>query len=412
LLTRQHPLQYSRITPHLTPLSTAAIKTRFLNSIAEVSSDDWNRLANEASPFLKHEFLLALEESGCTTPATGWQPCHLIAFTNEDSETERLVAALPLYRKTNSYGEYVFDWSWADAYQRNGLEYYPKLLTAIPFTPSVAPRFLLGSEGPESAVERTRIIKSLIETVTGYARDTGISSWHILFPNKAQSDELLSNGLMRRTACQFHWHNRDYQSFDDFLQTFSSRKRKNLRKERDAVKQQGISFESLTVAEITESIWDKFYLFYQSTYHVRGQTGYLSRDFFSRIARSMPENILLVMAKQNESYIAGALSFKDKKNLYGRYWGCMQDFQFLHFETCYYQGIEFCIENKLQGFDSGAQGEHKIQRGFEPIKTYSNHWIADKRFADAIADFSLREASHIETYINEAKNLLPFKKDE
>ena len=398
--------------PHLTTSSTAAIKTRFLNSIAEVSSDDWNRLANEASPFLKYEFLLALEDSGCTTSATGWEPCHLIAFTSADSGTENLLAALPLYRKSNSYGEYVFDWSWADAYHRNGLEYYPKLLTAIPFTPSVAPRFLLGPEQSNSTVEQSMIIRLLIETVTEHARAAGISSWHILFPSKAQSDELLSHGLMRRTACQFHWYNRGYQNFDDFLQTLSSRKRKNLRKERDAVKQQGISFEHLSAAEITESIWDKFYLFYQSTYHVRGQKGYLSRDFFSRIAKSMPENMLLVMAKKEDRYIAGALSFKDKKNFYGRYWGCMQDFQFLHFETCYYQGIEFCIANQLQGFDSGAQGEHKIQRGFEPIKTYSNHWIADKRFADAIADFSLREASYIETYINEAKTLLPFKKDE
>jgi len=398
--------------PHLTTSSTAAIKTRFLNSIAEVSSDEWNLLVNEASPFLKHEFLLALEESGCTTAATGWQPCHLIAFTNEDPETESLVAALPLYRKSNSYGEYVFDWSWADAYHRNGLEYYPKLLTAIPFTPSVAPRFLLNVQQSNNAIERSMIIKLLIETVTQHARDTGISSWHILFPDKAQSDELLSNGLMRRTACQFHWKNRDYHGFDDFLNTLNSRKRKNLRKERDAVKQQGISFEHLTAAEITEGIWDKFYLFYQSTYLVRGQTGYLNRDFFSRIAKSMSENILLVMAKKDDSYIAGALSFKDEKNFYGRYWGCAQDFQFLHFETCYYQGIEFCIEHKLQGFDSGAQGEHKIQRGFEPIRTYSNHWIADKRFADAIADFSLREASSIESYINDAKTLLPFKKNQ
>lgn len=398
--------------PPLTTSNTAAIKTRFLNSIAEVPADDWNQLVNEASPFLKHEFLLALEQSGCTTSATGWQPCHLIAFTDQNSDTENLLAALPLYRKTNSYGEYVFDWAWADAYHRNGLEYYPKLLTAIPFTPSMGQRFLLGSEDSMSGAERSLMIKLLIKTVIQHAGATGISSWHILFPEKSESDELLSNGLLRRTACQFHWHNRDYQTFDDFLQTFSSRKRKNLRKERDSVRQQGVTFEHLTAAEISETIWDKFYLFYQSTYHVRGQRGYLSRDFFSRIAKSMPENILLVMAKKADRYIAGALSFKDQKNLYGRYWGCMQDFQFLHFETCYYQGIEFCIKNKLQGFDSGAQGEHKIQRGFEPIKTWSNHWIADQRFAEAIADFSLREASYIETYINDAKTLLPFRKNE
>ncbi len=416
MLKDRHRLQYSRIMPHLTTLSSKPLQARFVDSIAEVSAKTWNRLVDNASPFLRHEFLLALEASASTTAETGWQPCHLLLCMDGGDGAENVVAAVPLFQKTHSYGEYVFDWSWADAYHRHGISYYPKLISAVPFTPSVASRILMGDihyEKTAASQNRLEEITHAVATaIKHYAKEKGQSSWHVLFPDSQQSQLLASQGLLQRSACQFHWRNRGYQNFEDFLQTFSSRKRKNLRKEREAVRQQGVQFEYLLPENIDERLWDQFYLFYQSTYLIRGQQGYLSREFFSLVAASMPENLLLVMAKQNGRYIAGALSFKDDKKLYGRYWGCLQEFQFLHFEACYYQGINYCIENGLESFDSGAQGEHKIQRGFEPVKTFSNHWIADERFADAIADFLRREAKHIDAYIEQTKAFLPFKRND
>ncbi|MDT8428054.1 MAG: GNAT family N-acetyltransferase [Pseudomonadales bacterium] len=374
---------------------------RFLNAIADIDPLCWNVLAKKAGPFLQHEFLLALESSGSVCSRTGWQAHHLLLENEEDD----LLVAMPLYLKSHSYGEYVFDWSWADAYRTHGLNYYPKLLTAVPFTPSTGPR-LLFAEGVDSG----EMTATIVQAISKLALEQKISSWHVLFPPTELSEQLRQAGMLQRRATQFQWFNRGYATFEDFLGQLNSRKRKNLKKERKAVAEQGISFRHLAGNEITEELWDQFYLFYQSTYHVRGQQGYLSREFFSKVGRSMQDNLVLVIASKNETCIAGALSFRDETTLYGRYWGSLQEFDFLHFETCYYQGIDYCIEHKLQRFDSGAQGEHKIQRGFEPVTTWSNHWIADPRFREAIADFLSQEAGYVESYKNSAATLLPFRK--
>lgn len=369
--------------------------------ISEIDAQDWNRLVAGESPFVQHAFLLALERSGSVGEGTGWEPYHLAVF-----EHDQLVAAMPLYIKHHSYGEYVFDWGWADAYRRHGLHYYPKLLTAIPFTPSQSPRLLV-----QDSQTAARVMPLVFDTVTTLARERGLSSWHILFPDAASSLTFESTKLIRREAVQFHWHNRQYQRFDDFLADCSSRKRKNLKKERQDVAAQGFCFERLSGAQITAEVWDRFYQFYQNTYQVRGQYGYLTREFFTLLHCAMPDQVFLIMVSHPEriDYVAGALFLRDQTTLYGRYWGCEQDYQNLHFETCYYQGIEFCIAEGLQRFDAGAQGEHKLRRGFVPITTCSYHWIAEPAFERAIRDFCEEERAYTSAYLQEAASQLPFK---
>ncbi len=377
----------------------AAYEFQFHSCIADIDATLWDALAGSASPFLRHAFLHTLEATGCVTQATGWEPQHLLVL-----QDGRPVAALPLYLKRHSWGEYVFDWSWADAYRQHGMAYYPKLVTSVPFTPSSGPRLLL-AEGEEPAA----LTQAIVAAVLARAKARGVSSWHVLFPTPEEHTLLSAAGLRSRIGCQYHWYNRGYACFDDFLATFSSRKRKNLRKERAAVHVAGIHFLHLDGHAITPALWQTFHGFYQNTYEVRGQQGYLSLAFFEQLGRAMPENLLLVLALHDDTPIAAALSLRDDNTLYGRYWGSRDDYQFLHFETCYYQGIDFCIAHGLQHFDSGAQGEHKIQRGFEPIITYSNHWIADPQFDAAIGDFLLREAENIRQYQENAQGHLPFK---
>ncbi len=378
---------------------TAACEFQFHSCIADIDAQVWDALAGGASPFLRHAFLHALEATGCATKATGWEPQHLLV-----RQEGRPVAALPLYLKRHSWGEYVFDWSWAEAYRRHGMAYYPKLVTSVPFTPSSGPRLLLG-QGTDHAA----LTQAIVAAVLARAQARGVSSWHVLFPTPGEHALLNAAGLRPRIGCQYHWYNRGYADFEDFLATFNSRKRKNLRKERAAVHGAGIRFEHLDGNAITPALWQIFHGFYQNTYEVRGQQGYLSLAFFEALGRAMPENLLLVLALHEDTPIAAALSLRDDTTLYGRYWGSRDDYQFLHFETCYYQGIDYCIAHGLQHFDSGAQGEHKIQRGFEPIITYSNHWIADPKFDAAIGDFLLREAEHIRQYQSEATDMLPFR---
>lgn len=372
---------------------------RFIPSIADVQANLWNILVNDASPFLRHEFLLALESSGSVSASTGWQPHHLIALRGD-----QVVAAMPLYIKGHSYGEYVFDWSWADAYRQNGRHYYPKLLSAVPFTPSYAPRLLIADSEDHGAVS-----DAITEAVIAQALNLGASSWHVLFPTQSESEQLHNRGVYQRIATQFHWFNHGYTCFDHYLDSFVSRKRKNLRKERRTVEQANIHFQRYTGEQITTQLWQVFYRFYQNTYQVRGQQAYLSLQFFTQLGATMPDHLLLVIAMCDGEPIAGALFFRDNRKLYGRYWGCLAQYQFLHFETCYYQGIEYCIEQGLQSFDSGAQGEHKIQRGFEPITTYSNHWIADPQFRKAIEHYLQEERDYIHQYREQASALLPFK---
>lgn len=376
---------------------------RHLDSLAQIDAYLWNSLAGAAYPFLRHEFLLALEITGCTRRSTGWQAHHLLVWDSEDENS--LLAILPMYLKYNSFGEYVFDWSWADAYNRHGLDYYPKLLSAVPFTPSTGPRLCIATgTDPESIIDFT------LATLKADTERLGASGWHLLFPEQAMSDTLAARGCHQRLGCQYQWFNRGYASFDDFLASFSSRKRKNIRKERQRVLEAGITFRHLTGQDICSGDWDAFYGFYENTYLVRGREPYLNPAFFKALGETMPDSLLLVLAMHGEQPIAGALSLLGKDTLYGRYWGAERDYQFLHFETCYYQGIDYCLARGLKRFDSGAQGEHKIQRGFEPVPTWSNHWLAHSGFQAAIESFLGDEERHLKQYISHAGSFLPFKK--
>tara|TARA_B100001778_G_C18484413_1_gene581932 strand:- start:61 stop:1032 length:972 start_codon:yes stop_codon:yes gene_type:complete len=314
---------------------------------------------------------------------------------------------MPLYIKTDSQGEFIFDWSWADAYYRNGLEYYPKLVSSIPFTPASGPRILMAEEKRSS-----EIVKAISDALKQISEDNNFSSVHVLLPEKKEIENFSNEDFSLRTSYSFHWFNKSYKNFDQFLDDMTSRQRKNIRKERAKITDQGISVLKITGDEITTEMIETFYQFYQVTYLKRGMRGYLNFDFFKKIIELIPESILLVMAKNSiGEYVAGALNFFDDKKLYGRYWGCLEEYDSLHFETCYYQGIEFCIAENLESFDPGVQGEHKIKRGFCPIETYSAHWIKDIRFKEAIDDFLDREREHVLEYNFDRRALLPFKKE-
>ncbi|MFA5496062.1 MAG: GNAT family N-acetyltransferase [Porticoccaceae bacterium] len=356
-------------------------------------------------PFLRADFFHALEDSGSVTPETGWSPHHLRII-----ERGREQAFMPLYLKTHSWGEYVFDWSWADAYRRHGLDYYPKLLSAVPFTPATGPRIRFAD-----GVDRAALTAALVSQAIDLAADRGASSWHILFPESSHLALLESPadtpGLMRRTGVQFHWFNAGYDGFDDFLGALASRKRKMIRRERRQVAEQGFAIEMLSGGAIGADLWEFFYRVYHRTYLKRsGGTGYLTREFFQQIGAAMPDQVAMAVARERGRPIAAALYFFDHDTLYGRYWGCEGEYDFLHFELCYYRGIDFAIERKLGRFDAGAQGEHKILRGFTPVETHSLHWIAHPGFAEAVRQFLRQEEVSISRYREEAKELLPYRK--
>ncbi|EAW32620.1 hypothetical protein GP2143_15231 [marine gamma proteobacterium HTCC2143] len=384
------------------------MQVKFVDSIERIGRERWNQVAGTNYPFTRYEFLHALEVSGATDRESGWQPHHLVVY---ESNSDQPIALMPLYLKYHSYGEYVFDWSWADAYAQHNVEYYPKFVNAIPFTPATGPRLCIKAGTDEDNVYST-VATSLIQQ----AESLNVSSIHILFPTPAVSDRWQELGLNKRRGAQYHWYNHNFTNFDDFLSTFSSRKRKNLNKERKRVEEQSLRLEVLQGPDISPEIWQRFYYFYQLTYAKRsGHGGYLGQNFFELIATTMAEHLVLVLAydqNRGDEVIAGALNFKDDETLYGRYWGCMVEYEFLHFEACYYQGIEYCIANKLRRFDPGAQGEHKIQRGFTPTETWSNHWIAHPEFSAAINDFLLRDNASVDAYIEQAQTLLPFKKSD
>lgn len=372
---------------------------RFIQSINDIEKEQWNAVTGIDYPFLRHEFLQLLEDSGSVNALRGWQPQHLLI---EDSQ--QLLAVLPLYIKSHSYGEYVFDWSWAEAYQRHGMEYYPKLVAAIPFTPATGPRFSC------SANDFTQFIPVIEKALLEKAQSIGASGWHVLFPLVKEQNLWRSAGASKRLGCQFHWHNDGYSGFDDFLATLSSRKRKDIKKERLKVLGQDVRLERLTGDQISDGHWQTFYRFYQNTYMKKsGHGGYLTPAFFSGLSAALPEQLLLVLAYKNDIAVAGSLYCFSRNTLYGRYWGGTLDIPGLHFEACYYQGIEFCIERGLQHFDAGAQGEHKIQRGFVPTLTCSYHWIGHPGFRQAIDVFLKEESTGIQQYQQEAMALLPFR---
>ena len=377
------------------------MKIHFIESIKNIDETIWNNLVDSDYPFMQHSFLLSLEESKCVGEGTGWYTFHLVVKEEED-----VIALMPMYIKTDSHGEFIFDWSWADAFYRNGLDYYPKLVSAIPFTPASGPRLCVLDEG-----KRTHITSLIKEGLEEISIELGISSAHILLPEKKELTSYVDSGFSTRTSYSFHWFNNNYSDFDDFLKELTSRQRKNLRKERSKILDQNIHMERIPGEDITEELWDSFFKFYQITYLKRGMQAYLNLDFFHKISERLPKSLLLVIAKEakTKGHLAGALNFCDSKNLYGRYWGCLEEYDSLHFETCYYQGIEHCIEMKLNKFDPGVQGEHKIKRGFLPVETFSSHWIKDDRFKKAIDDFLIREREHILEYNERCKSLLPFK---
>ena len=353
--------------------------------------------ATDINPFASTGFLSALESSGACSIDSGWEPMHLQLQRNDG----RLL--VPIYQKSHSWGEYVFDWAWANAYEQYGLHYYPKLVVAIPYTPSQGPRFLGAREQSDidEAVQQLKA-QTLVQQASGF---------HILFPASQECAWLDHCNLLRRCDVQFHWFNRDYRDFDDYLARFSSRKRKNVRKERSSIAQQGLTIKRLTGTEIDDTSWQAFYRFYHATYLKRGRQGYLNQSFFAEILHSLRQNILLVMAYQQQKAVAAALFFKDSANLYGRYWGCFEEFNNLHFEVCYYQGIEYCIEHALARFDPGTQGEHKISRGFEPTMTYSYHWLSNPQFFEAARNFCTEEQRMNQRYRLEAARSLPFKEE-
>lgn len=367
--------------------------------MTQVDCTAWNRLAGDAYPFLRHEFLSALEQSGSVSAQTGWEPAHLLVMDEEE-----LVAFMPLYLKRHSWGEYVFDQSWAQAYRQQGLDYYPKWLTAIPFTPCQGARIV-----SKAAADPLEVMQLLLGFIKQLSAKLDISSWHCLFPIEHQAEQLRSLGLSIREGVQFHWFNRGYHDFNDFLQTLNAGKRKMLKRERRKISEQGVSLLRIAGPDVSEAQWRAFFRFYTMTYLKRGSQPYLNPAFFQQIAATMGEQLLLVLAVKEDKYIAAALSFIGTDTLYGRYWGCDEEYHSLHFETCYYQGLDYCIEHGLQRFDSGAQGEHKIARGFEPITTYSAHWIKDNRFAKAIGRFLAGEQEAMRLYKQDAATYLPFK---
>ncbi len=375
---------------------------KILHSINQIDARAWNNLCGLDYPFLRHEFLLALEESGCTTKKTGWQVSHITIY-----QQESLVCIMPMYQKTNSNGEYVFDWDWADAYARNNLNYYPKLLTAIPFSPCYGPRIA-------SKIELCKVLPFIVEQLKSICREYGFSGWHGLFHSVNENKQLAAQQLLTRQGLQYHWHNQQYRSFEHYLSSFTSRKRKNIKRERRIVTEQQVTIHTVEGPEIDPVLLEEFYHCYQLTYLKRGRQGYLNIEFFALLLKSLASHIVLFVAKHQHKTVACAWCFKntDPENavLYGRYWGSLDDFDNLHFETCYYKGLEYCIEHNIQRFDPGAQGEHKIQRGFEPIMTYSSHYIAHPEFSHAIADFLERETQAIENYKPQLESLLPFKK--
>jgi len=374
-----------------TPLN-ADINVDFLNSIDRITAHDWQALNNSSCPFLGYEFFNALEKSQSVSVKQGWQPHHLVTTFNDE-----VTAVMPMYLKSHSWGEYVFDWDWADAFKRNGIDYYPKLVATIPFTPVSSDKLL------SSHLQINDLFEPLIE----HCQQENINSWHILYCDEIKTD--LPEDIYQRNTVQFHWFNRDYKTFDDYLSTFTSRKRKNTRKERLSVIEQNIKIRLLKNNDITQQDLDFFYLTYQLTYLKRGHQPHLSYEFFKQLLASMTDNILLIIASNEQEDIACALFFYDDSQLYGRYWGCTKKVNNLHFELCYYRGIEFCIQNKLQSFNPGTQGEHKIQRGFEPVLTHSYHWIKHPPFKEAIKSFCQQEQEHMLTYQQQCQQLLPFK---
>ena len=375
------------------------------NSIENIGKKNWNNCANhEASsynPFVSYEFLNALEKSNSVNGDSGWYTSFFVAKDKDD----KIIGCTPAYLKNNSSGEYVFDYSWAEAYQRVGRSYYPKLQISIPFTPVSTPKLLTKDQNDID----TKVF--MLQAIEDFCSEHAISSAHLTFLNEKELNTLQNKKWLIRTDQQFHWFNDNYNDFNDFLSDLSSRKRKNIKKERDEANKNGLVIETLNHKEIQEFHWDEFYKFYIDTSMRKWGQPYLNRDFFSLIGQTLSENILLIMVKNNNKYIAGALNFIGGDTIYGRNWGCIEDHKNLHFEVCYYRAIDFAINNKLKKVEAGAQGAHKISRGYQPSKTFSAHWIKDVDFFEAISNYLKDERVYIQENIEKLNEYIPFKKN-
>lgn len=364
-----------------------------VDSLAGVDPAEWNQLAGP-QPFVRHEFLSALIDCGCASARTGWLPQFLLL-----RRRGALAAAMPLFAKSHSYGEYVFDWAWADAHERNGVEYYPKLLCSVPFTPVRGQRLLAAG-----AADRQALIAAALEL----ARQT--SSLHVLFPHEEEAHALAQHGMLLRRTVQFHWRNEGYPDFEAFLARLNHARRKNIRQERRRVRDAGVRFRWLEGRAIERKHWEFFNRCYRTTYSAHRSSPYLNLDFFLRIGAVLPQHLVMILAEREGRPVASALLVRDEATLYGRYWGAVEHVPLLHFECCYYQAIEYAIARGLLVFEGGAQGEHKIFRGLMPVETLSAHWLAHPRFARAVETFLEREGAGIERYVNELCEHSPFRK--
>jgi uncharacterized protein len=391
------------------PDDAPALDIGLVRSISAVPAAEWDAVAGvdkegAGNPFTSHAFLAALEDSGSVAAKSGWAPHHMAVRDGEG----RLIGAAPLYLKGHSYGEYVFDWGWAEAFERAGGSYYPKLQCAVPFTPVTGPR-LMTRPGLAPALARA-VRQAMARGLERIAKENRLSSIHVTFPPEEEWQELGQAGWLQRQGQQFHWENRDYKTFDDFLAALSSRKRKAIRKEREQVARSGLTVRPLTGAELRPAHWEAFFRFYLATSEHKWGHPYLTRDFFRRLGETMADRVVLVVGEKDGRMVAGALNLMGSGVLYGRNWGAEGDFPFLHFEACYYQAIEFAIRNGLRRVEAGAQGPHKIQRGYLPSPTYSAHFIVEPGFRRAVEDFLARERKHVDAEMDELAEYSPFRK--
>jgi uncharacterized protein len=372
------------------------------NAIVGIPPAEWDACAGDRNPSVSHTFLNALEESGSTTTRTGWTPQHLsLAGANGT-----VVGVVPLYAKTHSYGEYVFDYGWADAYERAGGRYYPKLLSAAPFTPVPGPRLMVRPDAPPET--RAQLIAAMVEL----AKRRRISSLHVNFPEPTDLEALTEAGFLQRLGQQFHWTNNDYRDFDDYLAALNSRKRKSIKKERREALAPSLEIDVLTGSDLKTRHWDAFYEFYLATSDRKWGSAYLNRRFFGLIGERMPEKIVLVMARRGKNYVAGAFNLLGTDTIYGRNWGSYGDYKFLHFECCYYQAIEFAISRGLKRVEAGAQGPHKLQRGYLPVPTYSAHWVPDPALRRALSQFLARERDMVTHKMDRLAEFSPFRHED
>lgn len=377
------------------------MQIRILDKLDDISAEQWNALIQDGNPFLRHEWLAALEHNGCVGEEFGWLPRHIALI-----EQDVLVGAMPLYEKYNSYGEFVFDHAWAEAYKQHNMPYFPKLVSSIPYSPVSGQRLLV------QAGREEELYPVLLSVAMQLAEVVKASSFHCLFPPADQLDWMAQQGLTIRHDCQFHWLNADYQSFDDFLAALNSKKRKNVRQERRKVVDAGVTLRQLNGHTATAADWERFAFFYRVTFENKWGIPTMNEGFFREMAQGLGERVLLIMADDREGEcIAGSLMFRSDTRLYGRHWGCTEYFDSLHFEACYYQGIEYCIQHGLQVFEPGAQGEHKVPRGFIPTLTRSAHWLREETFRQAIERHALYERNSVKQYMQSVNQHLPYRED-